>query len=259
MCDEMRVEIDACPEGVALKPKFSAAVLWLTLLVVLAAQSVAYADDDTDRLPASILVAHGSGADDSSLTTGTRVLGLYRVDGEDSYLRWVPVVLKMVPDPHYTGDSNTVPLVSQAEVTGEDKPLLSLYGKHGLTERIVATVTDRQTRIEMKRPLTYRLGGQSYRFTYEPVPNANKYDPQFRLVLRRGRMKHEFTPSYVNDITEFDEVVWAGDLDGDGKLDVILGSQGEKGEGDWVLYLSRGAPRGKLLRPVAKAWFSCGC
>ncbi|MGW8390491.1 FG-GAP repeat protein [Pseudoduganella sp. HUAS MS19] len=57
-------------------------------------------------------------------------------------------------------------------------------------------------------------------------------------------------------------VYWAGDMDGDGKLDLLLGIPDESCAYDERLYLSSGAAEGTLLRKVAHTHGSqpaCGC
>jgi Bacterial SH3 domain len=53
------------------------------------------------------------------------------------------------------------------------------------------------------------------------------------------------------------DVLWYGDLDGDGKLDLLFNTEGEM-DSSYQLYLSSAAGKGQYLRRVG-AIYSCGC
>lgn len=76
-------------------------------------------------------------------------------------------------------------------------------------------------------------GGENYRIMLSYMGEAQ---PVLTLSTTKGR-----TPG----------VRFAGDLDGDGKLDLILDSSGDKGQAACVLLLSSAAPEGALIAQVA--------
>lgn len=76
-------------------------------------------------------------------------------------------------------------------------------------------------------------GGENYRMMLSYMGAAQ---PVLSLTSTKGR-----TPG----------LRFAGDLDGDGKLDLILDSSGDKGQLGCVLLLSSAAPEGDLMAQVA--------
>ena len=52
-------------------------------------------------------------------------------------------------------------------------------------------------------------------------------------------------------------LLWTGDLDNDGNLDVLISDTNELGQNLQTLYLSRDAPQGKLVQAAA-AFFANG-
>lgn len=115
--------------------------------------------------------------------------------------------------------------------------------------------------IEPGTGLRATIGGKTYSLSIRCAPSTV-----------RGEEQHLLCPLVVSDGT-FEErlftytafgrdpwqwaaeyaptVIWAGDIDGDGRLDLLLDTTNHYNAQDMVLYLSSTAPRGRLLSSVA--------
>ncbi|MDX1910218.1 MAG: SH3 domain-containing protein [Saprospiraceae bacterium] len=81
---------------------------------------------------------------------------------------------------------------------------------------------------------------------------------QWHLLGKNGeRQEIVPLPPFTATLDSLFDLIFAGDLDGDGRLDYIFSSQGEMGY--YVLYLSSQAHKGELARPAAVlwTWYTC--
>lgn len=79
-------------------------------------------------------------------------------------------------------------------------------------------------------------------------------------LMRHTRLTNRHTGQTQALVVEHfppDQIVWEGDLDGDGVMDFILG-RFQDIEMTWYLFLSKGAPPGQWFREVSRYIFS-GC
>lgn len=221
----------------------------------------------SEVLPATLIADDDCYPELPQKLVGVPIIGLFLIPGEDSYLRDIPTrrVLRKVPIPGRDGvglDVRPHPHKGPCLImVTDEKPLFALHGKHGLEERIVPTVLSQRRDISCKAPLNLRFSGTAYRFAFLPIPGTRPdYDQTHRLVVQSGSTSQHLGDAFCSGFETY-SLVWAGDLDRDNKLDVVVGYGSEKGDGRWTLYLSRrkaafGMP---FFGPVARASFSCGC
>ena len=109
-------------------------------------------------------------------------------------------------------------------------------------------------------PLTLNLNGARYRLrvTHRRADVEQTPSQPTELVLERGAERQILYSWPGGLVDQFCDLVWAGDLDGDGKLDLYLYLSDHYNVIEHTLFRSRGAARGKLVTPVAK-WVTTGC
>jgi len=122
--------------------------------------------------------------------------------------------------------------------------------------------TDTGPSSQLKRRGQWRMPWGTRPLTFSRVRTA---EGSMRYHVGDGATKQFLfaTPQeghYGGDTTP--DIVWVGDLDGDGAADVLLGIPDDNCGFDERLYLSAGAPAGKLLRKAAQlvgGEAACGC
>ncbi|WP_412067313.1 hypothetical protein [Rubrivirga sp. IMCC43871] len=101
--------------------------------------------------------------------------------------------------------------------------------------------------------LPFSFGGESYDLTFLEGPE-NKNGWRWPILTLRSQDGRQYLPSAGMD----NYLLWAGDLDRDGRLDLLTDEGGHYAVGEPTLYLSSEARDGELVRRVA--WTStCDC
>lgn len=220
---------------------------------------------DQPDLPYTMLVEEGESAETVKLKAGTQVLALFKVDTTHSKLRMVR--LKRVS---FKGeyDPADAPLRSRLVFAGKQKPIFGLYGGHDLEPGPIRTVLqiDQEPSHEFSlgKELTLSMGkGRPWTFKLEEHKKAKTTDPYdypsvFKIIMTRGKISQE-VGDMESLVSEGAGISWAGDLDGDGKIDFLLSGGNEKGFGSWRLFLSSMAKKGELVGLAAEDTFECGC
>jgi len=190
--------------------------------------------------------------------TGERWLGLF-VTGRWSVLRYSTIKVTKVFD-DITDYGTRQKTGKRVGVNSPRQPLLLASHATVLTPGPVRTA------FKMKEgdysqgldqfPLTLRLGHRSYVLKVvapdqkaQPCPDIN-FPKDARLVLISGRSQQVL---YILDVCGNDPnwyLVWAGDLDRDGKLDLYVNVTQHYDLSERKLFLSSPARRGKLVREV---------
>jgi hypothetical protein len=99
-----------------------------------------------------------------------------------------------------------------------------------------------------------KFGSSIYRFVWDEKPPQGSVQ-YANLIVEQGKQRQVFGTQ--GDVySGIREILWAGDLDGDAKLDLILDVSSDKW-GATEVYLSKGAPPGRLMRLVARRIAGC--
>lgn len=191
---------------------------------------------------------------------GQQWLGLMRTA---SGYRLARVTLRIAAVIHetegYAGGPPTGKLVMIAE---PGDPLFLLRGFAELAGRTVPTVFDGKEELSLENGFKARLGSQEIELTVASSgrfePGLTPQDPKvqiFQVNIRRGRV---LTPLPLV-VTESNGVYlrWAGDLDGDGRVDYLFQDGGYNWE-SLRLFLSSAAKPGQVVAEVAQ-FYHTGC
>jgi hypothetical protein len=148
---------------------------------------------------------------------------------------------------------SSAPTGKRVQAQGISGPVVFLVPKAGpLRESIVDTASGSLPPARIAKTLRFR--GKEYKLGYEysPVSPRAGTETRWQLILTMNRQTREPTRLLLDEGTStfLSEVIFAGDLDGDGRLDFLLAGGNDSGVRTFTLYLSR--PAGdRFLKPVA--------
>lgn len=110
------------------------------------------------------------------------------------------------------------------------------------------------------RSVALPLNKRNYRLEVKVITRADKSN-SYQLILsdgvRKQIIKNGTNPDFSTS-SKKPTLLWAGDLDSDGRLDLLIDTSDNYNATSNTLYLSKGAGGGKLVRPVA-VLMTVGC
>ncbi|HZH91088.1 MAG TPA: hypothetical protein VEX70_10790 [Pyrinomonadaceae bacterium] len=190
--------------------------------------------------------------------SGERWLGLFPTSGGFSLL---PATLKvdMVNDP-IVDENPKVKTGKKVSVNRARKPLFLLKGADFLRANAVRTIfTGDENNLVNGQSVDLRLGGKNYNLkvvSNDPTP-VNHVVANSKLILSSGAKSQVIFSVEVPDDGAW-SLLWAGDLDGDGKLDLYMDLHNKYNSSERRLFLSSPASRGNLVKEVAE-FRTVGC
>jgi len=194
--------------------------------------------------------------------TGEQWLGLY-VTKEASALIFSTLNVEQVHDD--IGDAPDEQTGKKVGVNHTSNPLFLLRGAKMLQPGAVTTVSADVQSLGNSSDIELKLAGMSYRLK---VSTKDKRESEFvtlddaRLVLTDGTKKQILyslggTGKHEANTASW-QLLWAGDLDGDHKLDLYAQISGHYNSSSRILFLSSQAGKGELLHAVAE-FSTWGC
>lgn len=137
-------------------------------------------------------------------------------------------------------------------VPGIERVVFLVRGADGLEPGPVQTVFS--GRYPFARGATLPLGSEDRRSILIAEPAAEGYD----VVLSGPGGSQVLAQGLGGDPDASPGLLWAGDLDHDGRLDYLLDATDHYNVTEWVLFLSRGAGEGEPVRRAA-VFRTTGC
>jgi len=120
-------------------------------------------------------------------------------------------------------------------------------------------VGDREKFLHPGQSLSLMLGSRKYTLSVSGKVPASPTDglAEYALVLSDG--VHSQTIASEKDCNDVrPRLIWAGDLDHDGRLDLLVDASRHYNVSSRILWVSRGATQRQLVRPAAK-FETSGC
>jgi len=241
----------------------------LLLLSVLAGQ-VLLQSAKTGKI---LLVETGEGfhGDEAPVKDGERWLGLY-VTGGGSSLITSKVKVERVVDPIVDEDENKMTGKS-VSVDHPAKPVFLVKGAAMMKPGLVTTVYQggrseehwliNGYELASRKTLRLRLGAGEYQLKVlgrkvrpSENPNAEFLNLKLALVFG-GQTQILYSPGIVDEATPW-SLLWAGDVNGDEKLDLYVSVSWHYNVSETRLFLSSQAKPGQLVKEVAK-FVTTGC
>lgn len=190
-----------------------------------------------------------------SAKTGETWYGLYQ--STDGYrLRSFRIRVNQVNDPIVDDEGERTG--KQVSVDSNTDPVFLVKGTETLKERLVLSVFEGEANIGVGYFTGFSVRGSKYYLQAVDGKSDDDYLPSgSKLVLSIGEKEQVIeTLNNVNDPGW--TILWAGDLDNDGKLDLYLDLSDHYNVSDRVLFLSTKAKRGELVGKVAN-FRTVGC
>jgi hypothetical protein len=227
----------------------SGSILASTLLGSLIA-SAAWAADIIE-----VTVYHG---EELHTKSGLTWMGLFPTKAGQFELRPTRVNVTMVHD-----EINDEPVNQKTgkKVTTSDKvePLVLVKDVPALKAgKVITSTTYQKERPDVGAKLKLNVGGKESTLTVGGVKKDKEYRSQYKVVLETGGVKQTVYERKEVADSSFPSLLWAGDLDGDGKLDLIMDTTDNYNVRNVTLFLSTKAKPGKLVEKVV-SHESTGC
>jgi hypothetical protein len=221
-----------------------------TAAILVAACTLVFAQSQPDSM--SLLTTGSFHADEVTARSGDRWLGL--LHGPSGYM-WKVVALKTrrVNDPvgEQTRERTGI------EVSAAGNPILLTKGIIGLLGTTVRTVLDSPDGLALPEKDALELGAYRIRVIDRRLGDSAPEKPS-RLVLEsegKSQILYEWSTGLLD---QHCELLWAGDLDGDGKLDLFMILSDHYNVMERTLFLSSKRSIGEFVKRVA-SFVTAGC
>lgn len=189
--------------------------------------------------------------------SGERWLGLFQTSGGFALL---PATLKVEMVHDVVIDENPhVKTGKKVSVNRAREPVFLLKGAGFLRGGAVSAVFSGVRNLGNGEIVDLSLNGKSYQLKVvsdNPTPDRNLL-PNSKLIFSTGaKSQVVFSVKVPNDGGW--SLLWAGDLDGDGRLDLYMDLHNNYNSSQSRLFLSSQAARGNLVKEVAEfTWVGC--
>jgi hypothetical protein len=172
-----------------------------------------------------------------------------------------PATLKVeaVHDPVIDWENKRLKTGKKVSVSHAREPLFLLRGAGTLPRGRVPTAFTEQKNLVDGDDITLTLGGRRYRMRVvgdDPGPATYVKSNSRLLLTSEGTSQVLFSVRQQNDGGW--TLLWAGDLDGDGRLDLYMDLSNHYNSSQRRLFLSTRARKGQLVREVAE-FSTVGC
>lgn len=228
----------------------AAAVLASLFFTTLSAAPILFASDGIELLLTGEF--HG---DEVSTATGERWMGLFRTD-TGFELAGTTVTVEYIEDAVL--DNKGKKTGKKVGVARKDNPVLLLRGIAGIEEGPVTRAFDGWDWLNPGVTREMGLAGKTYRL-YAFGQGEDKWNIRdYGLILNSGGASQELVGYETCCDDSMPALIWAGDLDGDGALDLYLELSNHYNVARRTLFLSSLAGEGELVGKAAE-FVTYGC
>lgn len=190
--------------------------------------------------------------------SGQTWLGLFPKGNGQFETRATKVKVSMVRDEI---EDDTPGAKTGKKVTINDKiePLALISGVDTLKPGKVVTCTlNKKEHLDINQQLKLRLGTVESQLIVTGKVKEKDYRTNYKITLQTGGVKQTIVSHSQIGADTAPSLLWAGDLDGDGKLDLIMDTTNDYNARILTLFLSSKAKAGSLVKWVASHQ-STGC
>lgn len=144
-------------------------------------------------------------------------------------------------------------------VPGKEKPTFVFSGVSGLkTGPALTSPVNKKEHLQIDDQLKLNVGKTEAKLIVKGKKKDKEYYTNYSITLESGGIKQQLVFARQISIDTSPSLMWCGDLDSDGKIDLILDTTTNYNVSDVTLFLSSKAKPGKLVKQVAHQ-YSTGC
>lgn len=207
---------------------------------------------------ASIIEVSEYHGDELKAKAGSQWFGLYQ-EGKDNFrLKQTSVAITKCHDAII---DETPKELSGKKVTvsTKDAPLFLVEGVGALKAgKVITSAINLREHLQTGTKLKLNVGAKFSTMSVSGDVKEKEYRTNYTIVLESNGVKQTILKHNQIGADTAPSLVWAGDLDGDGKLDLVMDTTDDYNVRDLTLFLSSKAKPGKLVEKVANQ-FSTGC
>lgn len=219
-------------------------------------------------LTSSMLVSAACAADIMEITvyhegecsakSGQVWMGLFPLKDKQFELRPAKINITLVNDQIIDEDPR-IKTGRKVTVAGKVEPLVLVGGVPTLKPgKVVTSNVIAKERMDVGQTLKLNVGAKPAVLTVSGIKKDAEIRNSYKVVLESGGTKQTvYERKQVAD-SSFPSLLWAGDLDGDGKIDLVMDTTDNYNVRNLTLFLSGKAKPGKLVEQVA-THMSTGC
>ncbi len=193
-----------------------------------------------------------------SAKSGQIWMGLFPTKDKQFEMKATKVNITLVNDQIIDEDPR---LKTGRKVVIADKvePLVLVSGVPSIKPgKVVTSNFNKSERIDIGKTFKLNVGTKESILTVSGVKKDAEWRNAYKIVLESGGTKQTvYERKQVSD-SSFPSLLWAGDLDGDGKIDLLMDTTDNYNVRNLSLFLSSKAKPGKLVQEVA-THMSTGC
>lgn len=222
----------------------------LSLCLMLLLLIVSVNDAQSRKSQVQLLEVGEFHGDDVNARTSSGWLGLF-VSKKESVLRPTSIRVSRVFDP-IVDDGTKKITGKQVKIPQSVEPVFLVKNAPKLQPGIVKTVLNKPTSLSIGETVSLTLENQRYQIRF--VSTSNDTTPAFRnakALMTMGGITQSLSSNLSKDEGGF-AIIWAGDLDGDGKLDLYVNAAPHDNVESNRLLLSSQAGKGQLVREIAR-------
>lgn len=190
--------------------------------------------------------------------SGKMWMGLFATKPGQYELKSTKMTWKLVNDPVIDEDPKAKTGM-EVKITDKRDPLALIDGVPELKAGAVTTSpTYSKEHLDLKDKVKLKLGSNEYTMSVRGKVKEKEYRVNYEIVLESGGIKQTVVKHKQIGAESAPSLLWAGDLDRDGKIDLIMDTTDNYNCRILTLFLSSKAKPGQLVKQVA-SHLSTGC
>ncbi len=206
----------------------------------------------------SILELHDYHGDEVTASTKSEWMGLFPQKDGQFVLKPTKVSITRVRDEIIDEDPKAK-TGKRISVPGKEKPTYLFSGIPGLEAGpVITSRVNKKEHLQINYHLKLNVGNAEANLIIKGKKKDKEYYSDYSITLESGGVKQQLVYSRQISIDTSPSLMWCGDLDGDGKMDLIMDTTTNYNVSDVTLFLSSKAKPGKLVKQVAHQ-YSTGC
>jgi hypothetical protein len=222
----------------------------LSLCLILFLLIVSVNDARSRKLQVQLLEIGEFHGDEVNAHTSNGWLGLF-VSKKESALRSTSIRVSRVFDP-IVDDGTKKITGKRVRVPQSIEPVFLVKNAPKLQSGIIKTILAEQTNLSIGESISLTLENQHYQIRF--VATSNNTNPALgnaKVQIVMGGVTQILSSNLSKDEGGF-SILWAGDLDGDGKLDLYVNAAPHDNVESKRLLLSSQAGKGQLIQEIAR-------